>query len=286
VFACAVVIAGHHRGPRYSPRRMLDLDDYLTRIGLQGTPDLPSLHLAHCTSIPFENLEPHGGTPVSLAQEDLERKLVGARRGGYCFEQNLLLRSAMQALGWEVDMYLARVRAGAPPGTVRPRSHLALRARRDGESWLADVGFGLGTPFEPIPFRLGAESEQHGWRFRIVEDGSELVVQSRDAHEGWADLYGFSPQPVHLIDVETINWWVCTHPHSPFVTGLVVSSQDAGGRRLVLSDWGGLALTERTASRTEVRTLERPEVPELLASRFGLEGFELCPDGRLRLPAA
>ena len=34
---------------------------------------------------------------------------------------------------------------GAPPGTVRPRSHLVLRVTDgDGRAWHADVGFGLG----------------------------------------------------------------------------------------------------------------------------------------------
>ena len=51
--------------------------------------------------------------PVSLEVEDLERKLVTERRGGYCFEQNLLLKAALEALGAEVEMFLARVRVGA-----------------------------------------------------------------------------------------------------------------------------------------------------------------------------
>ena len=44
-----------------------------------------------------------------------------ARRGGYCFEHNLLFAGALQELGFEVEPMLARVRWAAPPGTVRPR---------------------------------------------------------------------------------------------------------------------------------------------------------------------
>ena len=76
---------------------MLDLDAYLARIGLSGQPALAEVHRAHVTSIPFENLDPRRGIPVSLAPENLERKLVDARRGGYCFEQNLLLATALEA---------------------------------------------------------------------------------------------------------------------------------------------------------------------------------------------
>jgi N-hydroxyarylamine O-acetyltransferase len=259
---------------------MLDLDAYLKRIGLSGRPSLAQVHRAHSTSIPFENLDPQRGVPASLALEDLERKLVSELRGGYCFEQNLLLKAALEALGAEVDLLLARVRSGGAPGVTRPRSHLVLRVKTDGGSWHADVGFGLGTLLEPLPFGPGAESEQSGWRFRVVEDGPELVLQT-DEGEGWFDLYGLLVQPVPLIDVETVNWWTSTHPRSPFVTGLFVSTQADDGTRTSLCDWEELALTERTPIATKVTPVARESVPELLATRFALDGFALDTDGRL-----
>ncbi len=254
---------------------MFDLDRYLERIGLSGRPELAEVHRAHSTSIPFENLDPRRGIPASVALEDLERKLVLERRGGYCFEQNLLLKAALEALGAEVEMYLARVRYGAAPGVVRPRSHLLLRVEAAGESWHADVGFGAGTLFQPLAFGPGAEVEQAGWRYRVVQDEAELVLQGAE-EGGWVDLYGFRPDPVPLVDVETINWWVSTYPGSPFVTGLMVTIQHEDGLRLGLSDWGGgLTLTERTASSTTITPVDPREAPELLASRFALAGAEL-----------
>jgi N-hydroxyarylamine O-acetyltransferase len=77
---------------------MLDLDAYLERIGLNGSPSIAQVHRAHLTSVPFENLDPHQGLAVSLEVEDLERKLVRERRGGYWFEQNLLLLLLKAAL--------------------------------------------------------------------------------------------------------------------------------------------------------------------------------------------
>jgi arylamine N-acetyltransferase len=72
------------------------------------------VHSARLTSIPFESLDPRCWIPVSLAPEDLERKLVPERRGGYCFEQNLVLKAALETLGAEVDLLLARGRVSAP----------------------------------------------------------------------------------------------------------------------------------------------------------------------------
>ena len=259
---------------------MLDLDAYLARIGLKGRPSVAQVHRAHTTSIPFENLDPQRGKPVSLDPDDLAHKLVSERRGGYCFEQNLLLAAALEGLGAEVELLLARVRVGAAPGVTRPRSHLVLHVRCDGAGWHSDVGFGFGTLLEPLPFGPGVAHEQSGWRFRVVEDGPELVLQAWEG-EGWLDLYGMLPQPVHLIDVETINWWTSTNPRSPFVSGLMIAAQADDGARTSLSDWGELALTERTPSDTTVTPVARDAVPELLAERFGLPGFVLDAGGRL-----
>ncbi len=259
---------------------MFDLDAYLERIGLEGRPSLAQVHRAHVTSIPFENLDPQRGVPVSLAVGDLEQKLVAERRGGYCFEQNMLLKAAFEALGAEVDLLLSRVRLGAEPGVTRPRTHLVLRVREDADSWHADVGFGLGTLLEPLPFGPGPAVEQSGWRFRVVEDGAELVLQTA-AGEEWADVYGFVPEVVPEIDVELSNWWTSTHPRSPFVTGLIVAGQNDDGTRISLSDWSGLVLTEQTPAGTNQTAVAREDVPELLATRFGLGGFALGGDGRL-----
>jgi N-hydroxyarylamine O-acetyltransferase len=264
---------GGGRGPLQS-LAVLDLKAYLARIGLppaSGRPGLAELHRAHVCAIPFENLDPRRGVPVSLELPELERKLVRARRGGYCFEQNLLLKAALEALGTGAELLLARVRVGRPPGHPRPRTHLVLRVRADGRDWHADVGFGRGTLLEPIPFGPGGPYEQSGWRFRVVEDGPELVLQTVQRGE-WVDLYGFVPEPVPFIDVETSNWFTCTHPRSPFVTGLIVAAQRSDGTRLTLSDWEGLSLTEETPARSSVRPVESSEVDELIGACFGLDG--------------
>ena len=255
---------------------MLDMEAYLARIGLRGRPGVAAVHRAHVTTIPFENLDPRRGIPVSLELEDLERKLVDQRRGGYCFEQNLLLKAGFEALGGgqiQVQTLLARVRMGASPGNPRPRSHLVLRVQAEEADWLADAGFGHGTLLEPIPFGTGGPYEQSGWQFRLLEDGPELVLQAAQDGE-WADLYGFIPEPVPFVDIETSNWFTCTHPRSPFVTGLIISAQRPDGTRVSLSDWQGLSLSEETPAGASVRAVEPGEVGELIASRFGLRGVD------------
>jgi N-hydroxyarylamine O-acetyltransferase len=263
---------------------MQDFDAYLHRIGLSGTtsPTWREIHRAHATTIPFENLDPHRGIPVSLEQEALERKLVAARRGGYCFEHNLLLASALEHLGLRVEPMLARVRVGGAPPETRPAGHLVLRVTdQDGQQWHADVGFGLGTLLDPIPFGPSGVQEQSGWKFQVVEEGDELVLQTLRP-EGWSDVYGFPPQPAMRVDIEVNNWFMCTFPASPFVFGLIVSKNHPDGRRDAVHDWSG---TLQVIAMNPEGMAETPEhrdaIPSLLADRFGLPGFELDPNGRV-----
>lgn len=72
---------------------MIDLDAYFARIGYRGPREptratLNAIVFAHVGTIPFENLDVLLGRPIELEPEALMDKLVHARRGGYCFEQN------------------------------------------------------------------------------------------------------------------------------------------------------------------------------------------------------
>jgi N-hydroxyarylamine O-acetyltransferase len=260
------------------------LEAYLDRIGLAGTPapGLAEIHRAHATTIPFENFDPHAGTPVSLDLDRLEDKMVTGRRGGYCFEHNLLLAAALDSLdGVEVAPMLARVRLG-PEGSPRPLNHLLLRVSdRDG-TWLADVGFGGGGLLDPLPFAAGPETEQSGWRYRLVEDGPELVLQVfQDG--GWTDMYGFVPEPAEPIDVAVNNWYTATHPDSDFVKGVIVGRRFPD-RCLSLFVFDEAVLVERpVGGASAVALVSRTDVPRILAERFEIPGVVVRDDGDLAL---
>ncbi|MHB8438117.1 MAG: arylamine N-acetyltransferase family protein [Acidimicrobiales bacterium] len=264
---------------------MQDFDAYLSRIGLNssGAATWQEIHRAHATTIPFENLDSHRGIPISLDQDALERKLVAARRGGYCFEHNLLLASALEHLGLQVDPMLARVRVGGAPPEARPAGHLVLRVTdQDRRQWHADVGFGLGTLLDPIPFGPSGVQEQSGWKFQVVEEDEDLVLQTMTA-DGWSDVYGFPPEPALRIDIEVNNWWICTNPASPFVFGLIVSKNRRDGGREAMYDWSGtLQAVEMNPDGVVETAQQRDAIPSLLADRFDLPGFELGPDGRVK----
>ena len=168
----------------------------------------------------------------------------------------------------------------------RTRSHLILRVRDGLDDLHADVGFGRGSLLEPIPFGIGGPYERAGWRFRVVQDDDELVLQRASSSREWEDLYGFPAAPVPRVDVEMSNWFTCTYPGSPFVTGLFVAAHTADGTVSVLNDWSGeLTLMVETPQATTVTPVERSKVPELLATRFGLKAWVLRSDERVDLGA-
>lgn len=260
------------------------LPSYLDRIGLSAAPapGLAQLHRAHATTIAFENFDPHAGTPVSLDPGHLEEKMVAHGRGGYCFEHNLLLQGALESLGGcEVAPVLARVRLG-PEGSPRPLNHLLLRVTDPGGTWLADVGFGGGGLLDPLPFIAGAESEQSGWRYRLVEDGPEWVLQTfQDG--GWRDMYGFVPEPAEAVDIVVNNWFTATHPDSDFVKGIIVGARRPE-RCLSLFVFEQAVLVERpVGGASSASEVARADVPGLLAERFGVDGVVLRDDGDFTL---
>jgi N-hydroxyarylamine O-acetyltransferase len=53
--------------------------------------------------------------------------VVRGGRGGYCFEQNPLLKNLLNALGYRVTGLAARVLWNAPEGAITPRGHMPLR---------------------------------------------------------------------------------------------------------------------------------------------------------------
>src|SRR5690625_92254 len=132
-----------------------DLTAYLNRIEYDGplTPNYETLrdvHRQHARTLPFENLNPLMRWDIPLDSASLQQKMVHGRRGGYCFEQNLLLRHALEAIGFSVSGLAARVLSNRPPDSVPARTHMLLLVEAEDEAWLADAGFGGMTLTEPV----------------------------------------------------------------------------------------------------------------------------------------
>src|SRR5262249_44406568 len=146
----------------------------------------------------------------------LQSKLVQSRRGGYCFEQNILLAAALERVGFRVTTLAARVRWGTDQ--IRPRTHMLLTVELGGHPWLADVGFGGHGLLPPLPLEPDRVDHQYHWSYRVATEGNLWVLQVL-LDGAWSDLYAFTTERQYAVDYEMANHFTSTHPSSPFRRG-------------------------------------------------------------------
>ncbi|WP_369169318.1 arylamine N-acetyltransferase [Streptomyces sp. R28] len=260
------------------------VDAYLRRLGVEHpawpTVDvLRELHLRHLQTVPFENLSIHVGEEIVLEEKRLLDKVVGAGRGGFCYELNGAFGALLTALGFDVTLLAARVH-GKEGRLGIPYDHMALKVRTvDGGTWLADIGFGAHSHY-PLAFEARGEQVDPAGVFRIVEAGPDAagVRGGHDVEEA-ADLdvvmdgrpeYRLERRPRVLGDFVAGAWWHSTSPGSHFTQSLVCSRVTEEGGRITLS---GRTFKETAADGTrEERELGTDEeVLRVYRERFGIE---------------
>ena len=256
------------------------LSAYLDRIGVPDarTPDLPTLRrivAAHAQSIAFENLDPYTGRDVHLDQDALAAKLVHGGRGGWCFEQNHLLRGALDALGYGTTGLAARVMWGRPADAPpAPRGHMLLRVDLPEGPHLVDVGFGGLTLTGVLALEPGVEQATPHEPFRLQPDGAGFVMQAGVAGD-WRALYRFDLAEQLRADYDVANWYLGHHPASHFVTG-VMAARPAEGRRYTL---GGTSFAvHHLDGHTEKRALDTPSAVRAVLEEHFLLDVSGLPD--------
>jgi N-hydroxyarylamine O-acetyltransferase len=248
--------------------------DYLDRLGLPRRPadlrpdlrTLGDLHERHVRGIPFENIDLILGRPVRLDVPHLANKLIARRRGGYCFEHNLLFAAVLRAIGFHVDGLAARI---CRPGStaVLPRTHVVLRVPVAGRTYLVDVGLGGPGPLRPLELTPNQPVGQDGWHYRLVGDRRDPVLQVAEP-TGWRDLYALCGQPQQQIDHEVASYYVSTHPDSVLRRAPLAFLAGAGVRYSLV----GRNLRCVTPSGADDRVLrDRRGYRRMFAEVFGLD---------------
>jgi N-hydroxyarylamine O-acetyltransferase len=252
----------------------LDLDAYFRRIGYAGLAEptlatLAALQARHPLAIPFENLDAFAGVPVRLDLDSLQRKLVAARRGGYCFEQNTLFAAVLERLGFAVTALAARVVWERPAGEVRARSHMLVLVALEGGDYICDVGFGGLTPTAPLRLEANIEQSTPHETFRVLRGAREFGVEARVRGE-WKPLYRFDLQPQAAVDIEQMNFYVMAHVESPML-GRVMAARAAADRRHALRNG---TLASYALDGTEVKR-DLPNVAALRAALTDVFGIDV-----------
>lgn len=250
-----------------------ELHSYLRRIGHTGEcstslETLAAIHHAHACSIPFENLDPWLGVPIHLDPQAVHAKLVRSQRGGFCYEHNALLGTALRALGFSVTDLAARVLWNMPPEMIRPRTHMLLVVDLGGHQYVVDAGFGGMTLTAPLRLDLNTpQATPHG-PFRLQPTPIDQVLQAEVAGE-WKPVYRFDLQPQLRSDYEMASWYLCNHPESVFRQSLMAARPSPAGRH-VLRD--RQITLHRLDGSNETRVLSTSaELREALEGVFGID---------------
>ena len=249
----------------------MDVNAYFHRLGLEMpekiVPDsalLRKLHLAHCTAVPYENLDILRNIPTSLEADALFRKIVTEGRGGLCFELNGSFGNLLRCLGYGVTDYAARYLRGEP--TPPMRRHRVMRVQATDGVWLCDVGIGETAQREPIRLVEGLVQEQFGESYRL---GKEDFLGGRSSLAVtvplWISLYRFTEEPQLVADFVALNFYCEKHPESPFNKQEMFALKTLDGRRTL----DGNLYKEIHNGTVTARELRPEEMPEAYA-RFGL----------------
>jgi N-hydroxyarylamine O-acetyltransferase len=261
------------RGPGEMSVAQFDQSAWLTRIGYSGptTPTLETLNrliFAHSHSIPYETLDIMLGRPPKLDVPTLQCKMIANRRGGYCFEQNMLFRAGLRSLGYNITCLQGRVVRGLAIDAPRPAIHMLLIVELLGGRYLADVGFGNLAPTSALLLEPQIEQETPHEVMRFIDVGGELTLQAR-LKDGWHHIYRVIPYPRYDGEYEITNWYTATPPEKPYQGKIIVAQPGPNRSRITM--YNARVTIRDEDGRAEKRWLtDERQFKDVLCGEFGL----------------
>lgn len=212
----------------------MNKNKYLSRIGIRQNdlaPTLENLKLLqkqHLLNVPFENLDIHWKRPILLDSNKFYEKIIGEKRGGFCYELNGLFYELLNQIGYQSKIISARVSNGKDFGAEY--DHLAILTKVDGDEFLVDVGFGDFTA-EPLKFVLNEEQNDETGIFKIKKHDAEYFEVLKKNVEEWQSEYIFKDIARDLSEFTEMCNFHQTSPESHFTRGKVCSIMTEGGRK-------------------------------------------------------
>lgn len=247
---------------------MFDVDAYLRRIGWTGrrpgvdADSLCALQFLHLTHVPYENFDIIAGRPFSLNADDLYDKIVERRRGGFCYEMNILFHRLLVELGFKATILASRILhiEGMGPDC----DHMILLVELE-QRWIADAG---NSRFARYPLALDAPGEQTegNCTFWFKQEGGEYALWQRDSAGEEALQYAFTLQPRRAEEFIPICQYKWTSPESRFTKTRLCSMVTPEGRMAI----NGMRLITTVRGERTDRDLDEEEYRALLRDFYGL----------------
>ena len=217
---------------------------------------LRALQEQHMKHIPFENLDIVAGRDILLSPEHLFNKIVAGKRGGYCFELNLLYALLLSSLGFEPKSVMGRVWLRNPK-QMPPRNHLAHLLELDGKTYLTDVGFGALAPRVPLDISSNSEVEDGDGTVRIITTESNHYMVQRKVRHLWKNQYSFENVKISNDDIQIANFYMSKCKSSHFYRDRYIGLFTQNGRIGLFEDRFSRRVGINTVENLKVSTPEK-----------------------------
>lgn len=246
------------------------LQTYFQRIGFEQLPrvdfkTVAEIQRLHIASIPFENISVLEQNPIDLSLNAIFQKMVENKRGGYCFEHNLLLKAVLKKIGFNVRGLLGR--AGKDEYSAG-RTHLILLVIIASQNYIVDVGYGGFVPTAPLVLATEIEQFTPNESYRIVKQAHDFQMQINIVGK-WKRLYDFDLQHQKFNDYVVANWYTSTAPQSLFTQHLVVALAQENKRLSLFNKTFSRYQKGKANEKTVIKSAE--ELNEVLTQYFNLQ---------------
>ncbi|XP_035251088.1 arylamine N-acetyltransferase, pineal gland isozyme NAT-10-like isoform X3 [Anguilla anguilla] len=273
----------------------MNLEDYFERIGFNGPSDkadletLKNVHRQHVLSIPFENLSIHCGERITMDLESVYTKIVKNNRGGWCCENNQLFAWVLKEMGYTYTTLGSRVFNGLKNEFSPLDSHLINKVLIDGNSYIADVSFGVSFQIRhPLELVSGKDQPQLAGVFRLVENSGVWVLEKTGRkpfipNERFANsslinksltrqIYSFTLTPRGTDHFQETTQFLQTSPESLFTNKTICSLQTPTGFKALVG-WTYSEVTynyQDGVDLLDMKDIADDEIEKVLKEEFSL----------------
>lgn len=217
-------------------------------------------------SIPFEAIDVQLGRRIDLNLEKIYNKVILRKRGGYCYELNLLFHTMLTKIGFENYLISARIIDNEKCGPEF--DHMAIIVKLD-DLWLADVGFG-DLFIEPILIKPEIIQEDKFKKYVIKElnPNEFMLYESLNKNTEFRVIYRFKNKPRKTYQFDDQNNWKQSSKDSYFVKNRICTLPTEKGRITILND------TYKIRTNGDIKQLEIVDealLKEILRKNFNIE---------------
>ncbi|RUR08650.1 arylamine N-acetyltransferase [Legionella sp. km772] len=155
----------------YFAKIKLDFSAFQDLLASDKTEALKQVYFAHIKAFPYSNFEIREAAHQHPVQRNALTFFNHARimnQGGYCFQTNALLYSALTQLGFKPIFCAARGLVGKPVNDASvlrlPTTHVVLVVPIGGQQYFLEPAMGMQAPRYPI----------------LIQDSKDPIIQDRD----------------------------------------------------------------------------------------------------------